>query len=954
MAAQRAPKQWPLTKNETVNTLENWRQNLIYILSLDANFAPFLADGFTWLKKSAANPNRGLQADGNNIPEDRRRTAAQKKIHLELMLGQIANYCPVISRNTIVKSSTCLNDIWQAIRAHFGHQSTGGHFIDLVDIKLGHDERHEDLFQRFMAFFEDNLLTTTCGLTHHGVAINADEEMSASLENTIVVLWLQAIHPGLPQLVKQRYGPELRNKTLATLKPEISMAISSLLDELRSQEEAKVMRAGGAPSFASKFSKRRIPSKSCILCKTAGRPHTSHNLSGCRFLPEADRQYMARSRLVMDAIDDAEGYEPQDTSAPEPEPDDSLLLDPPSARRVNIVQSPYLHCFFGPHPVRLTLDTGATTNLICHRLANDVGLPIKPASQMARQADGVTLLDVVGEVHCTLTRDNMNFQLDALVVKQLDVDILAGNPFLATNDIATRPAKNQIVIHGQEVVYYGPQSGKTACIRRTQAATLLRAPGKQSVVLPGDFLELSTPPDFAPDVCWALEPRLDAPSNHGKDPSHAWPPPQSICAINHSLRITNSTDVPIKVHRHEQLCQIRPIDAIDPVTVDPTVQSACLPTPTRPVAPSPMPHSSSVTVDPDHCLTPATRQQFLDAHSQFDTVFNPSIPKYNGASGNIQAVVNIGPTLPPQRKGRLPHYNRQDLLTLQDKFDELEALGVFAKPEQVNCTVEYLNLSFLVKKPNGGSRLVTSFGEVAKYSKPQPSLMPNVDSVLRDIAHWKYIIVTDLKQSFYQIPLAPSSMKYCGVCTPFKGVRVYTRSAMGMPGSETSLEELMSRVLGDFIQEGWVAKIADDLYVGGDTPDAILSNWIKVLSALKRNNLVLNASKTIVCPKTTTVLGWIWSSGTLRASPHRLSALAAVEPPTTVQSLRSFIGAYKVLSRVLPGYADLLHPLDLACAGRSSKESIKWTDELLASFSQAKENLRNSRTITLPRPDDFL
>ena len=202
-------------------------------------------------------------------------------------------------------------------------------------------------------------------------------------------------------------------------------------------------------------------------------------------------------------------------------------------------------------------------------------------------------------------------------------------------------------------------------------------------------------------------------------------------------------------------------------------------------------------------------------------MFNPSIPKYNGASGNIQAVVNIGPTLPPQRKGRLPHYNRQDLLTLQDKFDELEALGVFAKPEQVNCTVEYLNLSFLVKKPNGGSRLVTSFGEVAKYSKPQPSLMPNVDSVLRDIAHWKYIIVTDLKQSFYQIPLAPSSMKYCGVCTPFKGVRVYTRSAMGMPGSETSLEELMSRVLGDFIQEGWVAKIADDLYVGGDTPEAI-------------------------------------------------------------------------------------------------------------------------------------
>lgn len=41
------------------------------------------------------------------------------------------------------------------------------------------------------------------------------------------------------------------------------------------------------------------------------------------------------------------------------------------------------------------------------------------------------------------------------------------------------------------------------------------------------------------------------------------------------------------------------------------------------------------------------------------------------------------------------------------------------------------------KKPNGGSRFVTSFGEVAKYSKPQPPLMPNVDGVLCEIGKWK-------------------------------------------------------------------------------------------------------------------------------------------------------------------------------------------------------------------------
>ena len=58
-------------------------------------------------------------------------------------------------------------------------------------------------------------------------------------------------------------------------------------------------------------------------------------------------------------------------------------------------------------------------------------------------------------------------------------------------------------------------------------------------------------------------------------------------------------------------------------------------------------------------------------------------------------------------------------------------------------SVEYLNMSFLVKKSSGGDRLVTSFGDVGKYSKPQPSLMPSVDGVLRDIARWKFVIITD-------------------------------------------------------------------------------------------------------------------------------------------------------------------------------------------------------------------
>ena len=204
--SSRAPKQWSLTKHESITSFEAWRQNLQYSLSLDANFAPFLADTFTWQKKSSTAPNRGLTSDGNAVPEARRRTAAQKNVHLELMLGQIANFCPVISRNTIVKNTTSVKSIWQAIRSHFGFQSTGAHFLDFSNIKLEVDERPEDLFQRLMSFTEDNLLVTNGNITHHGEVVAVDEELSPTLENFVVLTWLRLIHADLPALVKQRYG----------------------------------------------------------------------------------------------------------------------------------------------------------------------------------------------------------------------------------------------------------------------------------------------------------------------------------------------------------------------------------------------------------------------------------------------------------------------------------------------------------------------------------------------------------------------------------------------------------------------------------------------------------------------------------------------------------------------------------------------------------------------------
>ena len=117
-SSSKAPKQWTLSKTETLNSFNNWKENLVYTLSLDTNFAPFLKDDAKWTKTSTTDPNRGLVDDPTDQAD--RKTKEQKVIQLNMMLGQIANFATVISRNQIVKNSTSLGNIWSKIREHFG------------------------------------------------------------------------------------------------------------------------------------------------------------------------------------------------------------------------------------------------------------------------------------------------------------------------------------------------------------------------------------------------------------------------------------------------------------------------------------------------------------------------------------------------------------------------------------------------------------------------------------------------------------------------------------------------------------------------------------------------------------------------------------------------------------------------------------------------------------------
>ena len=635
-----------------------------------------------------------------------------------------------------MKNSTSIQSVWNTIRAHFGFQITGAHFLDFANLHLEADERPEDLYQRLMAFVEDTLLRAN-SLSYHGEASTEDEELTPTLENFIVLTWLKLIHPELPKLVKQRYGTELRSRTLASIKPEISQALTSLLDEIRAADDAKIMRTAvsnyrkptGSRTSYKMNSRPNRPTRSCPLCKQAGRPDNAHFLSECSFLPEQDRKYITKARQITDIFDNPSEPEPTpcvDESVGDTDDTGSSLNS--HVFRIQTRQSPYLDMFYAHHPVRVTIDSGATGNMIRHTVIQRLGCQVAPSSQSVHQADGSSPLHVVGETRFPFTCGGHTFIFEGLVVENLDVHVLAGTPFMESNDIAVRPAKHQVILGDGTIHNYGSQQ-PVSISPTARRAIVLRSPPTSTTVWPGEFLEVELPGDAPPDSVYALEPRTDAPSVRKLTASQLWPQPTMVSSVAGKIRIPNLTPEPYFLKRNEHFCQVHAV-----FTPEEDTQLPVSPPLRPPVHQTSTNHSANVSLDPNNLLPRDIRAKFTSLLNEYDHIFNPNIKGYNGAEGPFEAKVNMGPVEPPQRKGRLPQYARHQLLEFQQKFDELEALGVFKRPEDINIPVEYLNPAFLVKKPSGGYRLVTAFADVGRYSKPQPSLMPDVDSTLRLIA----------------------------------------------------------------------------------------------------------------------------------------------------------------------------------------------------------------------------
>ena len=181
--------------------------------------------------------------------------------------------------------------------------------------------------------------------------------------------------------------------------------------------------------------------------------------------------------------------------------------------------------------------------------------------------------------------------------------------------------------------------------------------------------------------------------------------------------------------------------------------------------------------------------------------------------------------------------------------------------------------------------------------RPTPSSSTSHIKIFKFLGRWRYHIFADMHNSYFQIPVEKRLWGYLAINTPYRGMRVMTRTGQGLLKSDVHLDQLLMKVLGDELMEGICEVARDDIQVGGNTIDEVIQNWDKVLSKLNQCNLKLSPQKVRVLLDDTEVYGYRIKQGHVLPSAHIVSDLGDIklEDLKTVKQTNSWRGLYKTL-----------------------------------------------------------
>ncbi|KAH8232704.1 hypothetical protein KR032_000087 [Drosophila birchii] len=250
----------------------------------------------------------------------------------------------------------------------------------------------------------------------------------------------------------------------------------------------------------------------------------------------------------------------------------------------------------------------------------------------------------------------------------------------------------------------------------------------------------------------------------------------------------------------------------------------------------------------------------------------------------------------------------------------------------------------IAAKKNGDARMCIDYRQLNENSVPDAYPLPRIHQILERLRHAKFISTLDLKNGYWQIPVALESRECTAFTVPGRGLFHWRVMPFGLHSAPATFQRALDTVIGPDMEPHAFAYL-DDIIVIGSTLEEHVENLREVFRRLRRANLRLNRDKCHFFQRHIAYLGHVISEEGIHTDPDKVAAIRELKPPTCLKELRRCLGIASWYRRFVPNFADIVEPMtSLLKKGKK----WDWTPRQDQAFQELKTRLTEAPVLVCP------
>ena len=248
----------------------------------------------------------------------------------------------------------------------------------------------------------------------------------------------------------------------------------------------------------------------------------------------------------------------------------------------------------------------------------------------------------------------------------------------------------------------------------------------------------------------------------------------------------------------------------------------------------------------------------------------------------------------------------------------------------------------MVRKKDNSLRFCVDYRQLNALTRKDTFPLPRIDDLLDQLRGRVIFSTLDARRGYWQIRVQEESVPKTAFIT-HDGLFEFRVMPFGLCNAPATFQRLMQRVLSG-LSEFCVVYI-DDILVFSRSIEEHCGHLKRIFQRLEEVGIKLHPEKCQLAKSEVTYLGHIVSAQGIFPNPDKVQAVKCFPQPTSVKSVREFLGLAGYYRRFVPGFSKIAAPLHLHLR---SGVKFEWNQASQAAFERLKELLITPPLLAYP------